>query len=171
MPPSAGSARETWQIVAYVRGLSVGKGANSARGDLARGAALFQKSGCVNCHSVDGVGGTLGPDLSQIGSERSFSHLQHSVTDPDSEVLPDHWTFRGRTTSGQQISGVRLNEDTFSIQYRDKEGRLKSVFKRDLIEHEIVRRSPMPSYKTKLAGSEMNDLIAYLASRRGVNRQ
>ena len=35
-------------------------------GDPARGARLFEEKGCIRCHSVQGVGGTVGPDVSRI---------------------------------------------------------------------------------------------------------
>src|SRR3990172_9742712 len=35
-------------------------------GDPARGKDLFRSKGCVQCHAVYGVGGSLGPDLSQV---------------------------------------------------------------------------------------------------------
>ena len=165
MPPFSGSGREVWQVVAHVRSLSIGKGAGRARGDRLRGAVVFQKSGCPTCHAIEGAGGTLGPDLGSIGSERSLSHLERSVNDPQDEVSPEYWMLRARTTSGEQIGGLRLNEDTFSVQYRDKTG-LKSVFKRDLAQYDIVRTSPMPAFKGKLTGSEFDHLISYLASRR-----
>ena len=40
-----------------------------------RGATLFESNGCINCHRVEGVGGEKGPNLTQIGSERSEDQL------------------------------------------------------------------------------------------------
>jgi len=89
--------------------------------------------------------------------------------DPNAEVSADYWTLRARTKAGQPISGIRLNEDTHSYQFRDKTG-LHSVFKKDLAEHEIVKTSPMPSYQGKLSDRDFEDLIAYLAARREGDR-
>jgi putative heme-binding domain-containing protein len=165
MPPYKASGREIWQVVAYVRTLSIGKSAELAKGDRARGAELFAKSGCRNCHSINNEGGFLGPDLGDIGAQRSIAHMQRSITDPQSEVAPAHWRLQARTQSGQTISGVRLNEDTFSYQYRDKTG-LKSVLKSELTDHETIRTSAMPSFKDKLSTTELNDIIAFLANCR-----
>jgi putative heme-binding domain-containing protein len=164
MPAYAGSGREAWQIVAYVRSLSVGKAAERAKGDASRGERVFKTQGCAQCHTIDGRGGTLGPDLSEIGSRRSLGNLQRSVLNPNEEVSADYWTLRARTQAGQSLSGIRLNEDTHSLQFRDKTG-LRSVFKKDLAEHEIVKTSPMPSFKGKLSDRDFEDLIAYLAAR------
>ncbi len=40
-------------------------------GSPREGAVLFQKKGCVHCHAVKGLGGTLGPDLGSAGASRS----------------------------------------------------------------------------------------------------
>lgn len=167
MPPYPGSGKEVWQIVAYVKSFGVGKAA--AKGNAVRGAELFGKSGCANCHSAGSFGAVVGPDLSVIGSYRTLGHLLRSVTNPNDEVLPDYWTVRGRTKNGEKISGIRLNEDTYSIQYRTG-GVLKSVMKKDLAEHELVATSPMPSYKGKLSDKDIEDVIAYLASLREVSK-
>lgn len=37
-------------------------------GDATAGAALFTSKGCTACHTVNGTGGTIGPNLSHIGS-------------------------------------------------------------------------------------------------------
>jgi putative heme-binding domain-containing protein len=169
MPAYGGTGREVWQIVAYVRSLSVGKAAERAKGDATRGESVFKAQACAQCHAIADRGGTLGPDLTSIGSRRSLGSLQRSVLDPNAEVSADYWTLRARTKAGQPISGIRLNEDTHSYQFRDKTG-LRSVFKRDLAEFEIVKTSPMPSYKGKLSDRDFADLIAYLAARREGDR-
>jgi putative heme-binding domain-containing protein len=166
MPAFPGTGRETWQIVAFVRSLSTGRAGERAKGDSARGAVLFEKHGCRQCHSIEGEGGNAGPDLSNIGVTLSLAQLRRSILTPDAEVSPDYWTLRARTKSGEPISGVRMNEDTFSYQYLDK-GRLRSVMKSDLAEHETIRKSVMPSYEGKLSAAELNDLIAFLAARKG----
>ena len=68
------------------------------------------------------------------------------------------------TSTGQTVRGVRLNEDTFSLQIRDQNGRLQSLLKRDLKNTELIRRSPMPSFAGKLSDSQMDDVIAWLIS-------
>ncbi len=52
---------------------------------LARGRELFATAGCVGCHKVRGVGGTLGPDLTRVGNHRRDPewHLRH-FRDPPS---------------------------------------------------------------------------------------
>ena len=42
---------------------------------------------CAYCHSISGLGGNIGPDLSGIGERRSINFLQVFTTDPKS-VLP-----------------------------------------------------------------------------------
>src|SRR6266545_6774240 len=40
-----------------------------------KGRTVFVNKGCVKCHSVWGVGGKLGPDLSRAGMGRSFLQI------------------------------------------------------------------------------------------------
>ena len=35
-------------------------------GDARRGAATFQERGCTECHSFQGTGGKIAPDLGQL---------------------------------------------------------------------------------------------------------
>jgi putative heme-binding domain-containing protein len=163
MPAFAGNARQIWQLVTYVRSLSVGKSGIASKGDATRGARLFVSSGCANCHSIFGQGSSAGPDLSEVARYRTLGQLQRSILDPGEDIDSDYWMLRARTRSGQLVSGVRLNEDTFSFQYLEN-GRLRSVLKRDLVQSEVVRTSPMPSYRDKLSSAEIADVIAYLGS-------
>ena len=48
-------------------------------GDSERGASLFQTERCIQCHSIDGKGGKIAPDLGkQI--DRSFTPAQLAST-------------------------------------------------------------------------------------------
>jgi putative heme-binding domain-containing protein len=157
MPAFAGSSREVWQLVRYVQSLSAGMMSEHAPGDAARGARVFAQSGCRDCHS------TLGPDLSNIGSRRSLAALRQAILDPNQDVSPEFWSLRARTKSGQELSGIRLNEDTYSFQFRDAAG-LHSVLKEELSNYEIIRGSAMPA--SQLSTQDLDDVIAYLASLR-----
>jgi hypothetical protein len=73
------------------------------------------------------------------------------------------------TGDGKQIVGVRVNEDRFTIQVRTQAGTLYSFRKDEL--RTLDRRfgeSLMPSYSGALSGTELDDVIAYLASLREV---
>ncbi len=47
-----------------------------------KGYKLFRADGCIRCHTIDGYGGTMGPDLSHIGSKRSFSWIAAQIAYP-----------------------------------------------------------------------------------------
>ena len=48
----------------------------------ASGPALFKSEGCIACHTIDGHGGSVGPNLSHIGSQRSLSWIKTQIVTP-----------------------------------------------------------------------------------------
>ncbi len=166
MPGIFFDGKQLWQLVSYVRSLSEGRGADHAPGDSERGRAIYAANGCAGCHRIGGEGGRMGPDLSDIGAKRSLGHLQAAVLRPDESVYPQHWRVRGTTQDGTTISGIRMNEDTFSVQLLDPAGQLISLQKSALKSFEVDRSSGMPSYEQKISGDDLDDLVAYLASQR-----
>ena len=79
---------------------------------------------------------------------------------PGAEVAPGY--FEVRTGA---ISGVRVNEDTFTIQIRDTSGKVHSLLKsNDLALSKDLKKSPMPAYRDALTAAELDDLVAYLVS-------
>jgi len=161
------SGREVSVLIGFLGSLRIQKAAEKLGGSATRGRQLFEASECGRCHAVSGSGGLVGPDLSQIGARRMAAQLTRSVLDPDAEVAPDYWSLRARTKAGHAVTGRRLNEDTDSFQLLDAAGRLRSLWKEELAEYQILRTSPMPSFQGKLDRAGIDDLIAYLASLRG----
>lgn len=167
MPGIYMEEHQVWQIVAYVRSLSVRSDARALPGDAGRGERLFGgKGGCSACHMVNGAGGRRGPDLSDIGALRSPEHLRTSLVEPGKQVPGRWWTVRVRTKSGEQFTGFRLNEDTYSIQLLGENGALHSLLKEDVSAVEVSKESIMPAYGALLTPAEIDDLVAYLASLR-----
>ena len=168
MPAASVDTRETWQLAAYVR--SLGRvPRETVSGDAKRGQELYRTKGhCSQCHVTSGQGGSLGPELTEIASRRSAAHLRAAVLDPESSLPEGFLEVHLVTTDGRPITGVRLNEDTFTIQLRDLNGTLHSFLKEDLKElHRDTGKSPMPSFRQEFSAAELDDLVAYLASLRG----
>jgi cytochrome c oxidase cbb3-type subunit 3 len=168
MPGHWFTAREIWQVVAFVQ--TLGRlPPQKIDGDPARGGKLYAgKGGCARCHTLGGRGGAIGPDLSDIGARSSVTYLREALLTPESAVPADFLQVELAARDGRRITGVRLNEDAFSIQIRDLSGQFRSFWKSELAELNKQRgTSPMPSYQGLLTAAELDDLIAYLDSLRG----
>ena len=124
---------------------------------------FFGKAGCAQCHEVNGRGGVTGPDLSAAGT-RSSEALREKILKPGGgppAVIV-------KLQDGREIRGVRLNEDTFSLQMRDASGQLNLLDKTKLAEVRYENRSLMPDdYEARLTAEELQNLVAYLASLKG----
>jgi putative heme-binding domain-containing protein len=169
-------------LAAYVLGLRTSSKATPS-GPTGRGAELVRTRGkCLGCHRVNGEGGVSGPDLTDIGRLRDREWLRRALVEPEADIfdsfggyrwtiqLPDNYLLVELTTKAEtHIAGSRLNEDPFSIQIRDSEGRIRSFLKAELTAvNKRWGKSPMPSYKDVFSADELDDIIAYLASLRGL---
>jgi len=169
MPPNNIQDFQAEIILAYLRTVASAGHGVSGNGDAARGKALFEGKGeCLSCHRVNGNGSRVGPDLSEIGSLRRTVELEQSLRDPNAEVLPQNRYYRAVTRGGETVTGRLLNADTFTLQILDSKERLVSLSRTNLRESGFVDQSPMPSYRDKLNSQEQADVVAYLASLKGL---
>ena len=170
--------QRAWEVVAYVHTLTPTAADEAATGDPAKGRAVYEANGCAACHYADGKGSGFGPQLSRIGEARSIKYLHDFLLDPGAHppadaALPERSAFTGYlvtrvvTKSGREITGVRINEDTFTLDLEDVGGHYYSFNKSDLKSIEIEPgKSFMPSF-SNLSASDLDDLVAYLASLKG----
>jgi cytochrome c oxidase cbb3-type subunit 3 len=161
------NTREVANVAGYVRSLGTIP-PEPLSGDAGRGARLFASKGCAGCHIVAGKGEGFGPELSDIGARRSATFLRQTVRRP-ADSLPDSFQYIAATTAGgAAVRGIRVNEDTFTIQLKDARGRFHSFRKAELKElRRLAHETPMPSYEGQLNAGELEDLVAYLAGLRG----
>ena len=167
---------EIWQIIAYLRSIQI-KAPTEPIGNAEHGKQLFYgEARCSSCHMVDGKGGRLGPDLSSVAIARTMDSLIDSVrrpsrrlawglTEPTKEFAQEYETATVVTSTGQQITGVTLNQDQFGIQIMDMTEHIHSFDKSNLRSCKTTRQSLMPPYPpAMLSYQELRDLIAYLFS-------
>ncbi|MGH9680765.1 MAG: c-type cytochrome, partial [Candidatus Acidiferrales bacterium] len=148
MQPFNFGASELTGIVSYLRNMGKFDARNMKLGDKARGQALFEGAGkCATCHAVNGKGPRVAPDLGDIGTLRTADLLHRTLLDPEGAMLPVNRSVRCVTRDGKTIDGRRLNEDTYTVQLIDEQGRLVSVAKDALRENVILKTTTMPSYK------------------------
>ncbi len=167
MPSFGFPAPELDALVAFIRAGFDPDGTAVKVGDAARGQALFEAAGgCAVCHRVNGRGPRAAPDLSDIGAIRTPAALQRTLLDPSAAMLPINRPVLAATRTGEIIRGRRLNEDTYTVQLMDSEGRLRSLTKDDLVELEVLRSPTMEP--TTLSSDEVADIIGYLLSLRGL---
>ena len=160
--------------------------AQAPAGDPARGKAIYEGKGdCASCHRINGTGGRLGPDLSEIGVPRgggrgggkqatpapeptlNLGALETSILDPDADVALSNRLVRVVTKDGKSVTGRLLNHDNFTVQFLDPQGKLHSYMKADLKESTVLTKGLMPSYKDRLSSQEVADVVAYLATLKG----
>lgn len=172
MPPHTFSVFQARTVVAYLRDMAASPSRGpAATGDAAHGKAIFETKGCMNCHRVSGQGARLGPELTDIGSLRRATEIERSIVDPDAEVLLQNRFIRVVKRDGTAINGRLLNQDAFTIQLFDTKDHLVSLDKSNLKEYTFVDKSPMPSFRDKLSPKELSDLVSYLASLKGIDKQ
>jgi cytochrome c oxidase cbb3-type subunit 3 len=167
---------EIWQIIAYLRSAQVHSPAKPV-GSAAHGKELFYgDANCSSCHMVAGKGGRVGPDLTAVGSARTVESLVESVRSPSQrlawgltestkEFAQEYETVTVVTPEGQEVKGVTLNEDQFSLQMMDTAERIHLFEKDKLRSIQKSRKSIMPSYDpTILSDHDLDNIVAYLLS-------
>ena len=164
--PRAGLPDDSvWKIVAYIRSLRSRASDEKVEGNLEKGAELFHGTArCSECHMIRGNGGLLGPDLSNIGAERTLRQLREALTTVRPNTPFGFQPVRIRTTSGETVDGVIKNENNFSMQVLDRQNRLHLLNREDLRDVDYGRKSLMPNdYGERLTTGELQDVLLFLS--------
>ena len=64
--------------------------AQDGRALVGQGRMVFRDQGCYGCHTAEGMGTPIGPDLSRIGAKRSEAALTGWLRDPTAQRPSAH---------------------------------------------------------------------------------
>lgn len=164
MPKFGFPEEKIWQLVAFVRSLRAPAIETSVAGDENAGRATILKAGCLHCHSIRGRGGLFGPDLSNIGVERSYSQLRESLLKPNDRIAAGYQTVDVVTRDGRRITGVARNYDNYSAQIVDRHGHLHLLTANQIETIKLEPRSLMPAdYGARLSAPDIDNVLAFLS--------
>jgi putative membrane-bound dehydrogenase-like protein len=138
------------------------------RGDANRGKQLLAASAkndvqCLKCHTIRGVGGAIGPDLSVIGTKASRENLFESILYPSKAIADQYVQWQIETKKGQALSGLIIEETADFVTLRDANGKDTRIDKKEIDSRTKSPKSLMPedllAYVTE---DDLVDVVEYL---------
>jgi putative heme-binding domain-containing protein len=138
----------------------------SQQGNARRGAEVFQRPtlGCTVCHTVNGQGGALGPNLSALGTAQPIDFIIGAILEPQKEIKEGYMSISVTTRDGEEHQGYLLRENKEEIVLREALKNDEVRLRRDRIREQKQNGSIMPSgLADALSRAEFCDLVKYLS--------
>ncbi len=136
--------------------------------DFDQGRAMFKASLCISCHTIGGEGGSVGPDLTQLGTRFSGKDILESIIDPSKVISDQYAATNFLLKDGSTVSGRLIREDNdkyYVSQNPFAPQMLREILKKDVASKKISDVSIMiPGLINSLNPEELKDLMAYLVS-------
>jgi putative heme-binding domain-containing protein len=147
-----------------LRALLARKG-NVGRGERLVLASIKSDAQCLKCHTIKGVGGSVGPDLSVIGSKASRENLLESILYPSRAISFgfDNWVVE--TKNGLQITGLIVEDRPTHLILRDANAKDHKIAAADIDRRVKSKKSLMPEDLIQfLSEEDLIDIVDYLHS-------
>jgi putative heme-binding domain-containing protein len=136
-------------------------GRNFEEGKKIYGAVL-----CSRCHSIQGSGGDIGPDLTQLGTRFSNKDMLEAIINPNKAVSDQYASTIYYLKNGQSVLGRQLSEDKTSYTISQNPfapDQTRKILKKDVTSTKYSTESVMlPGLINSLNPEELKDLMAYL---------
>lgn len=129
---------------------------------------FFQKTdvSCVRCHKIDGTGGEVGPDLSDVADKRTVTQLLEALLLPNQAIAEGFQSEIILDIDGKVHTGIVKQETDEFVRLIDADGKIIQVLQDD-IEERKTGLSSMPSdIRDKLSRREIRDLVEFLKLRK-----
>ena len=136
----------------------------AGEGSASTGAALF-KQHCSVCHSIDGQGAVIGPQLDGVGA-RGLDRLLEDILDPGRNVDKAFRTTLLILKDGEVQSGLLRREEGERLVLADSTGKEVGIAKSEVKERRESETSLMPDNLPDLMSPEdFNHPLTFLLSK------
>jgi putative heme-binding domain-containing protein len=140
----------------------------SAKGDPALGGRLFEKLGCISCHTTAKSEAPKGPFVGDIAARYSRAELAESILKPSAKIAQGFETQKFATISGLVLEGFVVRESGHEVELRNSAGVASVLPKKEIDERGKSDVSVMPNGLADLLTlAELASLLSYLESLRG----
>lgn len=142
--------------------------ANLSGRDFVRGKGLYAATLCQSCHTMQGEGGAIGPDLTQLGTRFSPKDILVATINPSETISDQYHATVLELKDGGSIVG-KLNDEDAQNYYISQNpfapNEIKKVAKSSVMLKKNAEVSiMMPGLINRLNEEELKDLMAYLIS-------
>lgn len=136
--------------------------------DLVKGKAMYAATLCQSCHTMQGEGGVVGPDLTQLGTRFSPKDILESTINPNAVISDQYASTIFYLSDGSSVLGKLTNEDKdkyYISQNPFDPQNVREIPKKDVTSKKLSEVSiMMPGLINRLNEEELKDLMAYLIS-------
>ena len=129
------------------------------------GRAIFERSGCVQCHRFGDAGGAVGPDLTEVGRRLDARGILESILEPSKVIAEEYATYEFERRDGEVVSGriERETAETVFIRSTSAVSEIVALAKRDIVRRNRSAVSNMPAgMLNTLTRDQIVDLLAFL---------
>ena len=131
-----------------------------------QGKDMYNAITCGRCHAINGEGGNIGPDLTQLATRFSTKDILESIIEPNKVISDQYAASQITLKNGESIVGRITNEDKTSYTVSQNPfapDMVVKIPKKDVAANKYSSMSIMlPGLINSLNEEELKDLIAYL---------
>jgi putative membrane-bound dehydrogenase-like protein len=132
--------------------------------DASKGKELFARN-CATCHRIDGLGATIGPDLTGISGKFDRATLLDNIVNPGAGIVFGYEPWTIRLKDGQSFFGFMVADGSTRVTIRDLSGKDHVINTAQIAERKKQDGSLMPQPSALgLSEQDLADLSAYLMS-------
>lgn len=124
---------------------------------------------CKGCHRINGIGNTVGPDLSEISKKyQNRAKLLESILAPSKEVEPKFQAYLLVATSGEIVTGKLVEKTPKAVVVQDAKGEVIRFAAHEVAQLQPQTTSLMPDgLFREWTAQQAADMLAYLAMLKG----
>ncbi len=124
-------------------------------------------SSCIQCHKLEGMGGTVGPDLTRVWDTQSTEKILESILEPSKEIKEGYQSYQITTTSEQVYIGLIISDTKQEVTVKEATGKIIRIPADEIASRKASPRSIMPENTvSRLSFEQFIDLIAFLKDQK-----